>query len=263
VSETCWRLLRDAPADGAWNMAADEAVAHAVGEGRVPPTMRFYDWSRPTVSLGRLQRSAGAVDLPACRRLEIDIVRRPTGGRAVLHARELTYSVAAPLDGAWGSLSVAESFCRVGHALVAGLRRLGVAATIGDGKSERSEPRTDICFQSRRMPAILVSGKKLIGSAQRRWRRSLLQHGSILLEFDAVMQRAVFPAWRDSAAVVWLGAVLGEIPRREILEAALMAGWTETMDTRCEPGRLLAAERREAEELARTRYREGAWTFQR
>lgn len=246
-------------------MAVDEAVAHTVGEGRVPPTVRFYGWSRPTVSLGYLQRSEGAVDLAACRRLGIDIVRRPTGGRAVLHARELTYSVAVPLDGAWGDLSVAESFSRVGEALVAGLLRLGVAATIGDGKSERSNlPRTGVCFQLRRMPAILVSGKKLIGSAQRRWRRSLLQHGSILLEFDAAVQRAVFPAWRDSVGgVTWLGALLGEIPRRETLETALMAGWAGAMGTQCAQGSLAAEERWKAEELAQRRYKENAWTFQR
>lgn len=265
MPEAHWRVLRDAPADGAWNMAADEAIAHAVGAGLAPSTMRFYGWSRPTVSLGYLQRSEGAVDLAACRRLGIDIVRRPTGGRAVLHARELTYSVAVPLDGAWGDLSVAESFSRVGEALVAGLRRLGVAATIGGGKSARSDPpRTDVCFQLRRMPAILVSGKKLVGSAQRRWRRSLLQHGSILLGFDPAMQRAVFPDWRDPVGgVTWLGTLLGEIPCRDTLETALTAGWVEATGTRCASGSLTEHERGRTEELAQTRYRESAWTFQR
>ena len=260
-----WRLLRDAPADGARNMAVDEAIARAVGAGRVSPTVRFYSWSRPTISLGCLQKSDGAVDLAACRRLGIDIVRRPTGGRAVLHADELTYSVAVPMDGTWGVMSVAESFSRIGEALVAGLRRLGVAATIGDGRSERSDlPGAAACFQLRRMPAILVSGKKLIGSAQRRWKGSMLQHGSLLLEFDVAMHRAVFPAWCDiTGGVAWLGALLDEMPRRSVVESALAAGWAETTGSPLAPGILATEERREAEELARTRYEDRVWTFQR
>ena len=118
MADSRWRLLRDPPGDGAWNMAIDEAIARAVAEGRSPSTLRFYGWREPTVSLGYLQRSCGAVDRAACGRLGVAIVRRPTGGRAVLHARELTYSAAVPMEGPWGALGVDASFFRMGQALV-------------------------------------------------------------------------------------------------------------------------------------------------
>jgi len=246
-------------------MAVDEVIARAVGAGRVPPTLRLYGWSKPTVSMGYLQRSDGALDRTTCSRLGIEIVRRPTGGRAVLHAYELTYGAMVPTEGPWGRLSVAESFSRMGQALVAGLRRLGVVGTIGDARLEGpANPRTAACFQMRRMPAILVSGKKLIGSAQRRWERSLLQHGSLLLGFDATMHQAVFPAWYDAAAsVTWLATLLERMPHRTAVEGALAAGWAEVTGALWVPGALTAEERREAGELVRARYAQNAWTFQR
>jgi lipoate-protein ligase A len=248
-------------------MAIDEAIAGAVGEGRVPSTLRFYGWREPTVSLGYLQRSSGAVDRAVCGRLGVAIVRRPTGGRAVLHTRELTYSAAVPTDGPWGGLAVDESFSRMGQALVAGLRHLGVVATIGEGNADRSaSPRTDVCFQMRRVPAILVSGRKLVGSAQRRWGKVLLQHGSLLLEFDAAMHQAVFPAWPrtdPTGKVTWLAALLDRMPPRGAVEAALVTGWSEMTGAACTPGTLLPEERRAAAALVRARYGDPAWTFQR
>jgi len=248
-------------------MAIDEAIARSVGEGRAPSTLRFYGWREPTVSLGYLQRSSGAVDRVVCGRLGIAIVRRPTGGRAVLHARELTYSAAVPTAGPWGALAVDESFSRMSQALVAGLKHLGVVATIGEGNADRSaSPRTDVCFQMRRMPAILVSGRKLVGSAQRRWGKVLLQHGSLLLEFDAAMHQAIFPAWPrtdPTAKVTWLAALLDRMPPRGELEAALVTGWSEMTGAACTPGPLLPEERRAAAALVRARYGDPAWTFQR
>ena len=267
MSDAWWRLLRSPPGGGAWNMAIDEAIALAVGEGRAPSTLRFYGWREPTVSLGYLQRSDGAVDRVACERMGVDIVRRPTGGRAVLHARELTYSVAVPTDGPWGGLGVEESFSRMGQALVAGLRRLGVMAMIGEGEADRPvSPRTAACFQLHRMPAILVSGRKLIGSAQRRWGKALLQHGSLLLEFDAAMHQAVFPAWPradPTGKVTWLSALLNRMPPRGAVEDALAAGWREMTGVTCALGALLPEERRVAASLVRARYRDPGWTFRR
>jgi lipoyl(octanoyl) transferase len=267
MPDSSWRLLHDPPGHGAWNMAVDEAIAQSVGEGRAPSTLRFYGWREPTVSLGYLQRSSGAVDRAACGRLGVAIVRRPTGGRAVLHTHELTYSAAVPADGPWGGLAVGESFSRMGQALVAGLKRLGVAATIGEGGADRSaSPRTEVCFQMRRVPAILVSGRKLVGSAQRRWGKAVLQHGSLLLDFDAAMHQAVFPAWpstNPAGNVTWLAALLGRMPPEGVVEAALLTGWSEMTGETCTPGTLLPEERGAATALVRVRYGDPAWTFQR
>ncbi len=264
MRESPWRLLRDGPADAPWNMAVDEAIARAVGEGRAPATLRFYTWSSPTISFGYLQRTPGGVDLDACRREGIPLVRRITGGRAVLHAEELTYSAAVPLSGPWRNLSVPDGFRLIAGALIAGLRRLGVEAGTGETRFQPAGGReTGACFLVPRLPAVLVDGRKLIGSAQRRFHRSLLQHGSILLDFDQHLHQAVFPAWPRTACVTSLRALLGGAPVIESLVPALAAGWSEVFGGPCILGERLPPETRMAQELVRSRYGNAAWTFQR
>ena len=248
-------------------MAVDEAVSGAVGEGRVPPTLRLYSWRVPTLSLGLLQRPTGAVDLVACERLAIPVVRRPTGGRAVLHAQELTYSVAAPRQGSWRALSVSEVFGLVSRGLILGLARLGIVAGVGDsGVGTADRQRVEACFLARRMPAVLVDGRKLIGSAQRRFPQAVLQHGSILLDFDAALHQRVFPSWprQDPAAgVTSLTALLGVLPPVVNLLEAFAAGWEEALGAACLPGALTAEEEAEAGRLTQERYGAAGWTFQR
>ncbi len=262
-----WRLLWDGPGDGPWNMAVDEAVTLAVGDGEVPATLRFYTWSAPTVSLGYLQRTRESVDLAACRRLGIPLVRRPTGGRAVLHAAELTYSVAVPLAGPWRALSVAEVFARISRGLIAGLRCLGVEACVGEAGVRAGIGReAAACFLGRRMPAVLVGGRKVIGSAQRRWNRSLLQHGSLLLRFDPRDHQAIFPSWPradPSAGVTCLSTLLGGPVPICTLVSALVEGWQGAFAAPCLPGDLTPVERKAAEGLVRVRYGRTDWTFQR
>jgi lipoate-protein ligase A len=267
-----WRLLQDGPADGAWNMAVDEAVARAVGDGVAPSTLRLYTWNAPTVSLGYLQKTPGGVDLRACRDRGIPVVRRVTGGRAVLHAAELTYSVAVPLEGAWRSLSVGETFILFCRGLIAGLARLGVTAELGEGKVRREgaagaeASEEGACFLLRGLPAVLVGGRKLIGSAQRRWDRCLLQHGSLLLDFDPHLHQAIFPAWSrtdPTAGVTCLHSVLGRLPAIGELTAALVVGWEDLFGRPCVAGDLGLEEQRAATALADARYRSPEWTFQR
>jgi lipoate-protein ligase A len=267
MRESRWRLIHDGPADGPWNMAVDEAIARAAGEDRVPPTLRFYTWSVPTVSLGCLQGTPGGVDLAGCHHRGIALVRRVTGGRAVLHADELTYSVVLPLRGAWRHLSVPQTFSLISHGLIAGLKHLGVDAAVGEpGRGPGDDAGTGACFLLRRMPAVLADGRKLIGSAQRRWERSVLQHGSLLLDFEPDLHRAVFPAWPRSEAsvgVTCLRAILGERPPLSSVVAALVSGWREVFGVACVPGDLTGAEQDAARDLARTRYGSAAWTFHR
>lgn len=262
-----WRLLHHGPAEGAWNMAVDEAVARAVGDGQAPATLRFYAWSAATVSLGYLQRTPGGVDIEACRRHGIGLVRRVTGGRAVLHADELTYSVALPLVEPWRSLSVAEVFARISCGLIAGLTRLGLTASLGESRSAAGDgSETGACFLLRRMPAILVGGRKLIGSAQRRWDRFLLQQGSLLLDFDPRLHQGIFPAWPrtdPAAGVTSLRALLGGLPPVADLVSVLSAAWGEAVGVPCVPGDLLPVERSVADDLACGRYGTPAWTFRR
>lgn len=240
MHESSWRLLDDGPAEGPWNMAVDEAIARSVGDGQAPVTLRFYAWSAPTVSLGYLQRTPGGVDMEACRRYGISVLRRITGGRAVLHDHELTYSVAVPLVDSWRSLSVSELFALISCGLIAGLRHLGVEASPGESRVLTGGGRgSDACFLLRHMPGILVDGRKLIGSAQRRWDRFLLQQGSILLDFDPRLHQMIFPAWPrvdPAARVTSLRALLGTLPPIGDLVSALRAGWCEALGGVCVPG---------------------------
>ncbi len=247
-------------------MAVDEAIVREVAEGQAPPTFRLYRWAAPTVSLGYLQRTQAGVDVGACRRLNVPVVRRITGGRAVLHAHELTYSVALPLAGSWKGLSIPETFTRICRALLAGLRHLGVDATLGDAEPVRGEgSHSAACFLQPRMPAILANRRKLVGSAQRRWEGSVLQHGSLLLDVDRELLETVFPGWPRSEPppVTSLASLLGEPPPLTKIEQALTAGWGETIGSDPMPGVLTPAELAEADRLARCRYEDPAWTFAR
>src|SRR5690349_21694465 len=131
-----WRLLVDAPAGGAWNMAVDEMLLDGVAGGATLPTLRFYQWSPPCLSLGYFQPFE-VVDVEGCRAQGVDVVRRPTGGRAILHDREVTYSIALPASLLGPDGAVLPSYHRLSLALQNGLRRLGVPATLAPESAAR------------------------------------------------------------------------------------------------------------------------------
>jgi lipoyl(octanoyl) transferase len=163
-------------------MAVDEVLLEGVATGTAPPTLRFYGWSPPGLSLGYFQ-PFDAVNLDGCRALGVDIIRRPTGGRAILHDRELTYAVALPASLLGHDFGVLPSYQRLSLALHDGLRRLGIPATLAPATEgpQRAE-QGPACFDRPSAHEILLFGRKLVGSAQVRRGGALLQHGSILVE---------------------------------------------------------------------------------
>ncbi|MCP4572475.1 MAG: lipoate--protein ligase family protein [bacterium] len=171
------RVLLDGAAPGAVNMDRDRELLAAHGPGD-DPILRLYRWSPPALSLGYNQDS-DAFDRPAVAAAGLDIVRRPTGGRAILHADELTYAVVGSSPGPVFGDSLHAVYMTINRALVAFLRELGAAAEISDGES-RDEARGNLCFRSAGRYEISVDGRKLVGSAQRRTGGCFLQHGSIL-----------------------------------------------------------------------------------
>jgi lipoate-protein ligase A len=180
-----WRFLNTGPADGAANMALDEALLRGVDRGESPPTVRVYSWDPPTVSTGHSQELARELDLGACAERGFGVVRRPTGGRAVLHAGELTYAVAAPSGLPPLGSTILETYRAIAAALLSGLRTLGVVADlerVGDDSPARGDGPSAPCFVSSGRFEVVVGGKKLIGSAQRRLGRGVLQHGSLLID---------------------------------------------------------------------------------
>ena len=171
-------------------MAADELLLEQAWR-REEAVLRLYRWIRPAWSLGRTQAYEGSVDETFCRSKGIDIVRRPTGGWALLHDRELTYALAAPsTEGAFAG-SVLETYRKISGVLAGGLERLGAAVAVSSRDSRR--PTGPLCFSATSAHEIVVSGggsagAKLVGSSQRRRRSAFLQHGSIPLEIDPELQ---------------------------------------------------------------------------
>lgn len=168
-----------APRSGAENMARDTALLARAG--RTGETVfSIYSWARPTLSFGRHQPAAGHYDLERISAASVDVVRRPTGGRAILHNREVTYSVTAPLD----DEPLRAAYDRINEILVDGLSRLGVPAAIAAPAGRAPVPGTRPCFELPSEGEVIAGGRKLVGSAQWRDERALLQHGSILVEDD-------------------------------------------------------------------------------
>ena len=159
---TTWRLLDTGALPASLNMAIDEALLKLHARGESPPTLRFYQWDPPAISLGALQRKLG-FDVGACRRLGLDVVRRPTGGRAVLHQNDLTYSVVAGTrEGV--PVTLADAYRLLCRGLLEGFHLLGIEAELGQEKVRADQP--DVCFLRSLMGDVAYHGRKFVGSAQ-------------------------------------------------------------------------------------------------
>jgi lipoate-protein ligase A len=257
-----WRLLVTEPCDGATNMAIDEALWRGRQAGTAPPTLRFYGWAPPTVSLGYGQPLDHEVDHAVRRALGVGLVRRPTGGSAIYHdgpARELTYSVAATNDDLAIGVDLLASYRWIARALARGLRTLGARVEIVERRREYG-PVPAFCFARTGTYELEVDGRKIVGSAQRRHGKSFLQHGSILLDIDLPRVAAIFPGTVDPAAsVATLEQALGRRPDWDACVTALAAAFEAEHAIDLRPGGLTEHEAERAETLAREKYATDAW----
>lgn len=267
-TQAIWRLLVTPPLSGAENMAIDQSIADLY-PAQAQPTLRLYRWSPGCLSLGIAQRLARDVDQAACAALGIDIVRRPTGGRAILHDQEVTYSlVTASDDQLIHAGSITESYRRISGALCAGLSALGVAPELAPRPAARSA-KSAACFDLPSDYEITLGGRKLVGSAQARQQGVVLQHGTILLHADADAWAQVLrlPESLTAAALsqrlIALDEALGFLPSFEVVAAALIRGFEQSCQIRFEPGDLSSAEEARAAELVRERYANPTWTARR
>lgn len=250
-------------------MAVDEAIARAVAGGLVPPTLRFYAWEPPCVSLGRHQPLA-AVDVTRCTQLGYDIVRRPTGGRAILHTDELTYSVIAAQSHPLMSGLVLDVYLRLAGGLVEGLRRLGVEAEPAPGTSRPGPDVSAACFEVPSAYEIMADGKKLMGSAQNRRAGFVLQHGSLPLRGDLtrLIECLVLPSDAESRNLrssltehaTTLEKAAGRSIAFEEARDAIAAGFESALGIELLPDDLTQAEQSWALELARDKYGHSDWT---
>ncbi|WP_240419003.1 lipoate--protein ligase family protein [Paenibacillus periandrae] len=184
-----WRFLSSGRQHPAYNMAVDEAILTAHSEGKVPPTVRFYGWDPATLSIGYFQRAAEEINFEQLKQEGLGFVRRPTGGRAVLHDQELTYSIIVAENYPGIPRSVTEAYRVLSEGLVLGFRRLGLDAEMvqlasEDDKRKYESMGSAACFDSPSWYELVVEGRKIAGSAQTRQKQVVLQHGSILLDMD-------------------------------------------------------------------------------
>ncbi|MEJ5222890.1 MAG: lipoate--protein ligase family protein [Anaerolineales bacterium] len=270
LSPSTWRLILDTPHPGAWNMAADEAILEHVGRGDSLPTLRLYAWAPACLSLGYAQPFAD-VDVPRLRAHGWDVVRRPTGGRAILHTDELTYSVTAPLDEPRVAGSVLESYNRLAQALLLAVQSLNLGVEMKEhAPAAPNHSAGPVCFEVPSTYEITVNGKKLVGSAQARRKEGVLQHGTLPLHGDLtrITQCLVFAdeAARAAAAEKLLArattveAALGRVVDWETAARAFVAGFEAGLSLTFEHGEMSASEKARAEELIQTKYAHPGWT---
>jgi lipoate-protein ligase A len=274
---TTWRLVIDsAPRSGAANMAIDQAVAEACAAGTSLPTVRFYRWAPPAVSLGRLQ-PIGDIDEQRVAELGYEIVRRPTGGRAILHTDEFTYSVAAPMEHSLMHGGVMDAYLRISNALIAGLRLLGVPADKAPGDVRVGPDVSAVCFETPSAYEITAGGRKLMGSAQSRRANYVLQHGSLPLVGDITRLIDVLALPSDQATVLreelrgracTLAQALGvddssDLVSFERVADAVRRGFETALQLSFQPGGLTAEDVRRSALLIRTQFGSTEWNRQR
>lgn len=268
-----WRLIRTAPHSGAWNMAVDEALLETVAAGTSPPVLRLYRWRPAAVSLGYGQRGARQINLEACRRHGVDVVRRITGGRAVLHDRELTYAVVAPERGGVFPGGILDNYRVISGPLLALFSALGIDGRLVPGKTRgvSGSLGAGICFAAPSSYEILCDERKLTGGAQKRQDGAFLQHGSIPLDLDLeLLWELLNPEGAADRAegLAHLERTVGWVNRRhhppldiDSLETRFVQVFAECLGVHLVAAEPTDDEMRRAEELIRTRYAREDWTL--
>ncbi len=261
---TLWRVIETPPARGAWNMAVDEAILEASARGDVPPTLRLYSWEPACLSLGYAQPLEDA-DTARLQANGWEMVRRPTGGRAILHTDELTYSVCGPVAHPILAGDILTSYRRLSEAILEALNLLGLSVQALPKELAPKGPQTDpVCFEVPSNYEITANGKKLVGSAQARRRDGVLQHGTLPLFGDLTRITQVLhfedEARRETAAARLLERattvenVLEQTVTWNQAAEAFKAAFAKVLGLSLQPASLTDEEIARAEELDVTKY---------
>lgn len=265
-----WRFVNTGNGAAAFNMALDEALLLVHEAGAAPPTLRVYGWCQPTLSLGYAQQARQEVELAACLAQGVAVVRRPTGGRAVLHDQEVTYSVVMPMltD---GPTTLTAHYHRIGMALAAALQRLGLPARLARPQVRAARALTSpACFAALSRYELSVAGKKVVGSAQKRAQRSMLQHGSMPLWLDRqrLFQCLHVPPERRAALVQEAYTTMGAVNEMTVtpvtltaVHEALRQGFCTTFGVELLEAPIAPEEWRLAQQLQATKYATDTWNL--
>ena len=250
-----WRLLKTGYADAYTNMAIDKAILYAHSRKLVPPTVRFYQWNPPAISIGYFQSLEREIDLVECRSRGVDYVRRITGGGAVYHDKELTYSIVITEDHPDIPYNILESYNRICNSIIKGLDKLGI-------KSMYS-PIND----------IIVDGKKISGNAQTRKYKTILQHGTILMDVDVdtmfTLLRVPDEKIKDKfianvkERVTSIRKILGRDVTFDELAEALKKGFEEEFNIKLIEGELTPEEKEMTKDFERNHFSREEWNYKR
>jgi lipoyl(octanoyl) transferase len=263
-----WRILPFRKAGAAENMAVDEAIFRENIRKKSPPTLRFYGWKNPALSIGYFQDYGKEVDDDACRRFGVEIVRRPTGGKAVLHEQELTYAAVAGEDSSLFPPDILETYRVISDCIAKGLAEVGIRAEMKtDGRRGPDGTLHSSCFSSPSRYELLAGGRKICGSAQMRSHGVFLQHGSLLMAFDPLRTCAVMLPHRDMErdadllrnAVTSVGEQAGSPVDEEGLCRVLRGGFEQVLGIRFREGRLTPEEEGLVDGLMTKKYGGEGW----
>ncbi|WP_338470229.1 biotin/lipoate A/B protein ligase family protein [Niallia sp. XMNu-256] len=278
MEKETWRFIDSGNGSPAFNMALDEALLEWNSQGKFPPVIRFYGWNPATLSIGYFQRVEKEINMDAVREKNIGFVRRPTGGRAVLHEHELTYSVIVSESHPEMPKTVTEAYRVISEGILKGFHQLGLEAyfavpTTDADRDALKSPHSAVCFDAPSWYELVVEGRKVAGSAQTRQKGVILQHGSILIDVDEDKLFSLFKFPNDRVkermqrSFKNKAVAINEIsPKRVTLEEAKRAfkvGFEEGLNINLEPYQLTADEMNAVMDIAKSRYENDEWNFMR
>ncbi|ELH8524978.1 lipoate--protein ligase family protein [Staphylococcus pseudintermedius] len=274
MTET-WHFMNTGSHHPYYNMALDEALLNFVSRGEIDPVVRFYTWNPPTLSIGYFQRLSKEIDIEKVKEKGYGLVRRQTGGRGVLHDKELTYSVIVPEAHPDMPQTVTEAYRVISGGLLEGFKSLGFDAhfAVPRSKEEREklkQPRSSVCFDAPSWYELVVEGKKIAGSAQTRQKGVILQHGSILqdVDIDDLFDMFIFKNERLKAkmkeAFVEKAVAINDLSNETItlaqMEVAFKEGFKKALDIEFKPLELTVAQQDEVKALEE-KYRSEAFLY--
>ena len=278
MEKEVWRYIDSGYGSASFNMALDEALLDWHSEGKIPPVIRFYGWNPASLSIGYFQRIEREIDMEVVKKHGLGFVRRPTGGRGVLHEHELTYSVIVSEEHPEMPKTVTEAYRVISEGVLKGFQNLGLEAYFAvprtdEEKNALKSPRSAVCFDAPSWYELVVEGRKVAGSAQTRQKGVILQHGAILLDLDEDKLFSLFKysnervKERMQKAFKTKAVAIKELSGRTVtMDEAITAfrdGFAEGLNIKLEPYTLTDEEMAYVQHLAKTKYESDEWNYKR
>lgn len=276
MEKTTWHFINSGKCSAAYNMALDEALLDWHSQGKIGPVLRFYEWEPATLSIGYFQSVEKEIDLAQVEKHGLGFVRRPTGGRGVLHEHELTYSVIVREDYPDMPETVTEAYRVISGGILEGFRNLGLNANFSIPNNEREKdelkkPKSGVCFDAPSWYELVVEGKKVAGSAQTRQKGVILQHGAILLRMDEDKLVSLFKFKTEALRArvrrslpqkaVAIDRLMDKVPSMERCVDAFSAGFESALNITLEPLQLSAEQEQYVKEIEQRKYGNDEWTY--